>query len=109
MCKFDIKDGYYRMFLNANNCLRLAVILPRYDGEEQLIAIPMSTTMGWVESPPTFCVMSETVADLSNARQRRSPRDAPPNRMEHHATSCDLIQTTWDPVDKGPEGRTADA
>ena len=45
ICKYDIKDGYYRMFLNANDCPRLSIILPRYEGEEQLIAIPMSTTI----------------------------------------------------------------
>ena len=34
-----------------NDCPRLSIILPRYEGEEQLIAIPMSTTMGWVQIP----------------------------------------------------------
>jgi hypothetical protein len=47
MCKFDIKDGFYRMFLKASDCPRLAIVLPLYDGEEQLVAIPMSSTMGW--------------------------------------------------------------
>ena len=45
LCKYDIKDGYYRMFLNANDCPRLSIILARYEGEEQLIAIPHSTEL----------------------------------------------------------------
>ena len=108
MCKFDVKDGYYRMFLNANDCPRLGIILPVYENEEQLIAIPMSTTMGWVQSPPTFCTMSETVADLTNAKQRSSPRDAEPHRMEVHAASQDCIQSDWTPSDKGPADLEAD-
>jgi hypothetical protein len=54
LSKYDIKDGFYRMFLKPSDCPRLAVILPLYKGEEQLVAIPMSSTMGWEQSPPTF-------------------------------------------------------
>ena len=38
--KADIKDGFYRLFLRATDCLRLAIVLPRYEGEPQLIGIP---------------------------------------------------------------------
>jgi hypothetical protein len=49
LSKYDIKDGYYRMFLQAEDCCpQLAIIMPRYEDEEQLIAIPMACTMGWV-------------------------------------------------------------
>ena len=89
LCKFDIKDGFYRMFLNAHDCPRLGIILPRYEGETQLIAIPMSCTMGWVQSPPSFCAMSETVADLSNSSMAASPTDAAPHRLESHASHSD--------------------
>ena len=65
------------MYLRAADCPRLAIIPPRYDGEEPLVAIPMATTMGWEQSPPTFCAMSETIADVTNARFRASPRVCP--------------------------------
>jgi hypothetical protein len=29
LSKHDIKDGFYRMFLKADNCIQLAIILPR--------------------------------------------------------------------------------
>ncbi len=77
--KYDLKDGYYKMYLKALHCLRLAVVLPRYEGEEQLVAIPLALTMGWAQSPPSFCVMSETVCDLANQAFATSPRDAPPH------------------------------
>ena len=65
--KHDIKDGFCRLYFALRDCLRMALILPRCEGEPQLIGIPMACTMGWVQSPPTFCTMSETVCDHANA------------------------------------------
>ena len=28
--KADIKDGFYRLFLNPSDCLRLGIVLPEY-------------------------------------------------------------------------------
>ena len=70
-CKTDLKDGFYMMGLSPSECLGLAVILPKYKGEPQLVRIPLACTKGWVESPPTFCTMSETVCDNANARMQR--------------------------------------
>ena len=47
--KHDIKDGFYRVFLNALDCLKLAALLPRCEGEPQLVGIPMSSTVGWAQ------------------------------------------------------------
>ena len=44
--KHDIKFGFYRLFLRAMCCLRLALVLPPYTNECQLVAIPMACTMG---------------------------------------------------------------
>ena len=93
-CKLDTKDGFYRMFLDALDCLHLAIILPRYEGEPQLIAIPMACTMGWVESPPSFCMMSETMADLANLAFPCSPHDAPPHCLSTEAAQHNKI--LWD-------------
>jgi hypothetical protein len=57
LSKYDIKDGYYHMFLHADDCPRLAIIMPRYEGEEQLIAIPMACTMGCVQCAITRHVL----------------------------------------------------
>ena len=89
LSKHDIKDGYYRLFLKPEDCLRLAIILPTYDDEEQLVAIPMACTMGWVESPPTFCTMSETVADETNRRTVENQEIAEPHRLEAAAAAGD--------------------
>ena len=67
MAKFDISNGFYRLFLDPDNAPKLAVLMPRYEGEPQLVAIPLSLTMGWVSSLPTFCAASKTAADIANA------------------------------------------
>jgi hypothetical protein len=67
MAKFDLADGFYRVFLWADDALKLAALLPRYDREPQLIAVPLSLTMGWMNLPPTFCATSKTATDIANA------------------------------------------
>ena len=82
MNKIDIADGFYRMWLRPDSSPALACAMPRYEGEPPLVAIPIALPMGWVESPPSFCAMTETIADLANARMRRGY--APVHRLEHH-------------------------
>ena len=54
LSKYDITNGFYRVFLKADNALRLAITMPSYDNEPPLLAIPLSLTMGWTNSLPTF-------------------------------------------------------
>ena len=95
LSKFDIDNGFYRLFLDADDALKLATLMPKYEGEEQLLAIPLVLTMGWTNSPPTFCAASETVADLANANLFR--RTVLPHRLEHLASSHDA----WEAPDPG--------
>lgn len=107
LAKHDIKDGFYRMFLKASDCPRLAIILPKYEGEPQLVAIPMSCTMGWVQSPPTFSTMSETAADLTNTNFARNPRQLLPHRLEEKAAALDNLSR--EPMPRGEEDLVATA
>jgi hypothetical protein len=66
LCKIDIADGFYRVDLEGASAPTLAVILPYKAGEEPLVAIPLALPMGWVESPPYFCAVTETIADIAN-------------------------------------------
>ena len=84
MAKYDLKDGFYRVQLHPSTIPRLAVILPRWEGETQLIAFPLTLPMGWTESPPYFCAPTETIADLANAALRLH-KTFPPHRLEHYA------------------------
>ena len=68
MAKFDISGDFYHLFLEPDNASKLAVLLiPKYDGELQLAAVPLSLMMGWVSSPSTFCAAFETAANIANA------------------------------------------
>ena len=107
LCKHDIKDGFYRMFLRAQDCPRLALVLPRYADEPQLVAIPMSSTMGWGQSPPTFSAMSETACDHANRKMILSPTYAPPHRLEEHALPMDDLSRSFVPRPREPEDSVA--
>ena len=106
--KQDLKDGFYRLFLKALDCLRLSVVLPKFEGEPQLIAIPLACTMGWVQSPPTFCAMSETVCDLAN-QAIRSNHATPPHRLDDEAAAQDDYEMSLDPRPRTTEETQADA
>ena len=97
LAKHDVSDGFYRMFLQARACLRLAILLPSYEGETPLVGVPMSCTMGWTQSPPTFSTMSETVCDLANAWFQASPRQAPPHRLEDVDLPADDLERSFKP------------
>jgi hypothetical protein len=68
LIKVDIADGFYRIWLNLQDIPKMAVAIPQLAGEEPLLALPLVLPMGWTESPPYFCVATETVADMANKR-----------------------------------------
>jgi hypothetical protein len=47
-----------------------------------LIALPLALPMGWTQSPPAFCAVTETIADIANQRLHRFQRWPPPHRLE---------------------------
>ena len=108
LAKHDVKDGFYRLYLKAKQLLHLALLLPRYDDEPQLIAIPMSCTMGWTESPPTFSTMSETICDDANASFQRSPLQVPEHRLEAAAQEKDDYDKSLVPRNKPQDDALAD-
>jgi hypothetical protein len=63
--------------------------------------------MGWVQLPPTFCTMSETVCDLANrAIQSNKPADTK-HRLEAQAGINDDLSYSWEPRKKEPEQASA--
>ena len=68
--KVDIVDGFYRVGLAPEDVPSLGVCLPPVLDGKTLVAFPLVITMGWVESPPQFCSVTETVADLANTALR---------------------------------------
>ena len=69
--KIDIADGFYRVWLDIDTIPTLAVSIPSLPGEQPLLALPLALPMGWTESPPAFCTVTKTIADVTNHRLHR--------------------------------------
>ena len=91
--KLDIADGFYRVWLRIEDIPKLAVTIPSLPGEAPLVALPLALPMGWTQSPPAFCAVTETVADLANARLRRTARSSP-HRLDSLADSPTPLAAT---------------
>ena len=86
--KADISDGFYRIPLQLDSIPKLGALLPRHPNEEQLVAFPTVLPMGWTNSPPLFCIPTETITDLANERFQASlPMALPPHRLEGYANT----------------------
>jgi hypothetical protein len=84
--KVDLSDGFYQIAVRAEDIPKLGVSFPTINGEEPLVAFPLSLPMGWTESPPYFCAYTETIADVANERILKW-RSSPPHPLEHAASS----------------------
>lgn len=97
LSKIDISDGFYRVDLEANSAPILSVILRKTKGEPLLVVVPLALPMGWVDSPLYFCAVTETIADLANARKH--------HRVGLHR--LDVLADTLPPADDVvPETKT---
>jgi hypothetical protein len=86
LIKVNIADGFYRIWLNENDIMSLAVSLPPLHGDTLLVALPLVLPMGWTESPPYFTTATETIADMTNHRLQNRWQP-PPHRLEQLANT----------------------
>jgi hypothetical protein len=63
--KLDISDGLWRLIVQLANSFNFAYVLPQPNGEPIRIVVPSALQMGWVESPPLFCTVTESARDLT--------------------------------------------
>jgi hypothetical protein len=88
LIKVDIADGFYRVWVNPEDVPKLGVVFPTLKGQPELIAFPLALPMGWVESPPYFCMATETVTDLANDELWYMHRRPPlPHRLDETANT----------------------
>ncbi len=66
MAKWDIKDGFWRMYCASGKEYNFAYVLPQEEGKPTTLVTPTSLQMGWVELPPYFCMATETVRDIAS-------------------------------------------
>jgi hypothetical protein len=72
MAKWDIKDGFWRMDCADGEEWNFACFLPQEEGKPITLVVPTSLQMGWVESPPYFCVATETARDTDYIETERN-------------------------------------
>ncbi|KAG7352982.1 hypothetical protein IV203_009030 [Nitzschia inconspicua] len=83
LTKIDIKDGYWRMRVCKDGKWNFAYTLPRNDPKhELLVVLCLTLPMGWVDSPPFFCAVTETARDIMHAYEALP--ELPPHPLEHH-------------------------
>jgi hypothetical protein len=68
LAKTDISDTFMQVWISLSTIPCLGAILPSFPEEEPLIAFPVILPMGWVHGPNFLCAVTETIADLANAR-----------------------------------------
>ena len=71
--------------------------------EDPLIAVPMVLPMGWMESPPTFCTVTETIADLANAKIAQGYIPVPYHRHEAVANTMPETPTMTECLQDSPD------
>ena len=66
MINVDIMDVFYQIHLNPRDILHLGVVFPALEERVPLVAFPFTLPMGWINSPPLFMAVTETLDDLTN-------------------------------------------
>jgi hypothetical protein len=63
--KLDISNGFWRLVVREADSFNFAYVLPQQAGEPVRIVVPSAVQMGWVESPPLFCAVTESAWDIT--------------------------------------------
>ena len=84
MLKSDVSDGFYSILIRPEDAPKLGLIFPSGADEEPMVAIPLTLSMVWENSPSLFCTSTETVADLAN-EFLRSHHPSGPQKLDNRA------------------------
>jgi hypothetical protein len=101
LSKIDIADGFYRIWVNANDVPKLGVVVPTLPVQPKIIDFQLVLPMGWMQSPPLFTAATETVADLAN-QELHDLAPAQPHRLDIVSEPQGIVPEIE------PTGRTVD-
>ena len=93
--KVDISDAFMRVWIQLHSIPILGAIIPSLDGEEPMVGFPMILPMGWIDSPPFLCAVTEMIADLTNAWLAHGDID---QGVHHLDTLADSKPASVDPI-----------
>ncbi|MEM7495148.1 MAG: hypothetical protein AAF471_03235 [Myxococcota bacterium] len=98
--KFDIKDGYWRVMVDPERAVNFAFVVPRTAANQPVeLFVPFALQMGWRESVPYFCAVSETGRDVAQALVPKAA-ELPVHRFEKATLPPDRVASavptaTW--------------
>ena len=92
MAKWDVKDGFWRMVVEAGEEWNFCYVLPTPPGEPVQLVVPTSLQMGWIESPPYFCAASETARDVADDYVNAPLGSLPNHKFQEHTEGHPLFQ-----------------
>lgn len=91
--KIDLKDGYWRMVVDEDDAWNFAYVLPKLDdNKETQLVIPDALQMGWSESPPFFCVATETARDIADNYFTAD------NNLPAHPNEDTIMKIDWNKI-----------
>lgn len=80
--KFDVKDGFWNLDMVKGEEYNFAYLYPTLENDDRvLLVVPTSLQMGWVESPPYFCVASETGRNIASQYVETPIGSLPPHNF----------------------------
>ena len=65
--KTDVSDGFYRIGLHPTDSPKLGIFFPSEGEDNELLAFPLTITIGRKDSSPIFGTATEKVTYLVNA------------------------------------------
>jgi len=68
LSKIDLANGFYQISLQPTDVPKLGIVLPTHNNEGPLVTFPITLPMGWTNSPPLFCMATETIANITNTK-----------------------------------------
>ena len=61
LIKIDLMDGYCCISVSSKGIKQLGIIIPSSMVPEPQVVFLLSLPMGWLESPPLFCMFAESI------------------------------------------------
>jgi hypothetical protein len=92
--KLGISNGFWRLVMQEADSFNFAYVLPQQAGEPVSIVVPSAVQMGWVESPPLFCAVTESARDLTQHLVDNKV-DLPPHPLKDKMSIQDVPMRTW--------------
>jgi len=94
LIKTDLSDGFYRVNLQFEDIPKLALGFPLVDGMPPLVALPLCLPMGWKLSPPHYCAVTETIANITNVRLNKGSKEHELHKLDERANAIKVDKTS---------------